>query len=95
MTETLCYSQRPLYFPRAARGSCTHCEGPPTATKVKATVSLFKSNLNDLKIFLYSLPNINIYLAHVHSAYGECNVFTIFVLPSIHRGGGDLGKCTI
>ena len=26
------------------------------------------------------------YLAHAHSAHGECNVFTNFVLPSVHRG---------
>ena len=34
------------------------------------------------------------YLAHAHSAYGECNVFTVSVLPSVHRedGGWVSGK---
>ena len=28
------------------------------------------------------------YLAHALSAYGECNVFTVSVLPSVQGGGG-------
>ena len=34
---------------------------------------------------------------HAYKAYGECNVFTISVLPSVNRwgGGGAPGICTI
>ena len=28
----------------------------------------------------------------MHSAYGECNVFTVFVLPSVQGGGGGGGS---
>ena len=37
--------------------------------------------------------NVYFYLAHAYNAYGECNVF---VLPSVHKGGGGApGICTI
>ena len=41
-----------------------------------------KSTFNTLEI-LY------IYLAHAYNACGRCNVFTVSVLPSVHRGGGS------
>ena len=28
------------------------------------------------------------YLAHAYNASGECHVFTMTVLPSVHKGGG-------
>ena len=37
---------------------------------------------------LSSLAFLRYYHAHAHSTYAECNVFTISVLPSVHRGGG-------
>ena len=34
------------------------------------------------------------YLAHACGACGECNVFTVSVLPSVHKGQGALGMST-
>ena len=33
-----------------------------------------------------SLVTSDLYLAHAYNAYGECNVFTVSVLPSVHGG---------
>ena len=44
--------------------------------------------------FFLGYQNSNYYLAHAYNAYGEYNVFTLSLLPSVHRvgwGGGSSG----
>ena len=37
---------------------------------------------------MHSKALTSYYLAHTHSPYGQCNVFTVSVLSSVHGGGG-------
>ena len=57
-----------------------------------------KGGTETLWTMCYLTSALLYYLAHGYNAYGECNVFTLSVLPSVHMGGGGgagLGICTI
>ena len=40
---------------------------------------------------IYTYENTRYYLAHAYNACGECSVFTVSVILSVHKGGeGEL-----